>query len=100
MATDHTAGAPPSRGRIILVNIGCTLNSSNAEMNSVKAYSAGTSAKNADCAASFGDDGEELRSREVIGLKTVYPLADQRNPLSREGCKFWFTILKTAPQQQ
>ena len=54
-----------------MVNIGCTLNSSNAEMNSVKAYSAGTSAKNADCSASFGDDGEELRSREVIGLKTV-----------------------------
>jgi hypothetical protein len=50
-------------------------------MNSVKAYSAGTSAKNADCAASFGDDGEELRSREVIGLKTVYLLADLRNRL-------------------
>ena len=28
MATDHTAGAPPSRGSTILVNIGCTANSS------------------------------------------------------------------------
>ena len=55
------------------MNIGCTLNSSNAEMNTVKAYSAGTSAKNADCAASFGDDGEELRSKEVIGLKNGLP---------------------------
>ena len=30
MATDHTAGAPPSRGSTILVNIGCTANSSAA----------------------------------------------------------------------
>jgi hypothetical protein len=37
IATDHTAGAPPNRGRIIFVNIGCTLNSSIAEMNSVAA---------------------------------------------------------------
>jgi hypothetical protein len=61
------------------MNIGCTLNSSNAEMNNVNAYSAGISAKNADCAASFDDDGEELRSREVIGLKRVYLLTDLRN---------------------
>jgi hypothetical protein len=37
MATDHTAGAPPNRGSIIFVNIGCTPNSSIAEMNSVPA---------------------------------------------------------------
>jgi hypothetical protein len=51
-----------------LVIIGCRLNSSNAETNSVVAYSAGTSAKNK-CTAGFGDDGEELRWREVIDLK-------------------------------
>ena len=30
MATDHTDGAPPKRGSTILVNIGCTMNSSAA----------------------------------------------------------------------
>jgi hypothetical protein len=38
MATDHTPGAPPSRGSTILVNIGCTANSSAAlrKMDAVK----------------------------------------------------------------
>ena len=31
MATDHTAGVPPSFGSTILVNIGCTANSSAAD---------------------------------------------------------------------
>ena len=30
IATDHTAGEPPSRGSTILVNSGCTENSSSA----------------------------------------------------------------------
>jgi hypothetical protein len=37
MATDHTVGAPPSFGRIIFANIGCTANSSSAERKSVTA---------------------------------------------------------------
>jgi hypothetical protein len=35
MATDHTAGEPPRRGSTILVNIGCTANSSAAERKMV-----------------------------------------------------------------
>ena len=35
MATDHTVGAPPSCGNTILVNIGCTANSSSADRKSV-----------------------------------------------------------------
>ena len=31
MATDHTDGVPPSFGSTILVNIGCTANSSAAD---------------------------------------------------------------------
>src|ERR1700730_2377424 len=41
IATDHTAGAPPSRGSTILVNIGWIENNSTAEPNSVAANSAG-----------------------------------------------------------
>ena len=41
MATDHTFGAPPSRGNTILVNIGCTANSKNADRKSETAYSHG-----------------------------------------------------------
>jgi hypothetical protein len=37
MATDHTAGAPPSRGSTILANIGWIENSSSAETNRVAA---------------------------------------------------------------
>jgi hypothetical protein len=41
MATDHTDGAPPSFGKTILVNIGWTANSNNAETNSVVANNIG-----------------------------------------------------------
>jgi hypothetical protein len=37
MATDHTAGAPPTLGRINLVNIGWIANTSRADTNSVAA---------------------------------------------------------------
>src|SRR3954466_1455883 len=42
MATDHTDGAPPSRGSTILVNIGCTANSS-AALRKIAAISVGSS---------------------------------------------------------
>ena len=37
IATDHTAGAPSSRGSTILANMGCTENRSSAERNKVPA---------------------------------------------------------------
>jgi hypothetical protein len=63
MATDHTVGAPPSRGSTILVNIGCTRNSSSADRNSVVANSAGASRKAAGASCGIGAVG----SRVVIG---------------------------------
>ncbi len=42
IATDHTAGAPPSRGSTILANIGCTANSS-AALTKIAAVSTGRS---------------------------------------------------------
>ncbi len=42
MATDHTCGAPPSRGSTILVNIGCTANKS-AALRKIAAVSTGSS---------------------------------------------------------
>ena len=55
MATDHTAGDPPSCGSTILVNIGCTANRSAAlrKIAVVKAASSGPNAT-AGPAASFG----------------------------------------------
>ena len=63
MATDHTVGAPPSRGSTILANIGWMANSSRAERNSVTANSSGAS-RAAPCMASAG-------GRETVGSKVV-----------------------------
>src|SRR4051812_16602127 len=48
IATDHTDGEPPKRGSTILVNIGCTANSSAAERKIAAPYtgrSAGETAR-------------------------------------------------------
>src|SRR6516162_5259162 len=53
IATDHTAGAPPSFGKTILVNIGWTANSSMAETKSVTANSVGMARRMSGDAASI-----------------------------------------------
>ena len=62
-------GAPPSRGSTILVNIGCTANSSSAETNSVVAKSAGASRIAPDVPAAVDAAGPRMvMGRELAGL--------------------------------
>ncbi len=50
MATDQTDGEPPSRGRTMRVNIGCTANSKNALVNTAAVNTARTSLQRSACA--------------------------------------------------
>ena len=69
MAVDQTDGEPPSLGSTILVNIGCTANSSSAETNSTPANSAaamresraGAQARAGAVVSRSAHDGEGLR---------------------------------------
>ena len=50
MATDQTDGEPPSRGRTMRVNIGCTANSKNALVDTAAVNTARTSLQRSACA--------------------------------------------------
>src|SRR5712671_932593 len=60
MATDHTDGAPPRRGSTILVNIGCTANSSAAARKIAAPYTGKSAPENAGEAARAGGAGNVM----------------------------------------
>ena len=65
MATDHTAGAPPSFGSTIFANIGWIENRSSAETNSVNPYRKGKNRTAAACRSSAGDIRSEAWKSDI-----------------------------------